>query len=137
MWNERRREALYVKPNFFGYNSINCLLIRFRFQDVEDDSTVELESTEETTREQNNNSMFQQNLENHQENVMVNSRWRLCFLFLWNDYITWFKTLISYKVLNISAFYHTYLIELKLFVFKTYKRNKGTLNLRFLKTAIN
>ncbi|RZC27659.1 class A basic helix-loop-helix protein 15 [Asbolus verrucosus] len=43
----------------------------YTFQDVEDDSTVELESTEENTREQNNNSMFQQNLENHQENAMI------------------------------------------------------------------
>lgn len=41
---------------------------------MEEDSTVELETTEESTREQNNNSMFQQNLENHQENVMVNTR---------------------------------------------------------------
>jgi class B basic helix-loop-helix protein 8 len=46
----------------------------YTFQDVEDDSTVELETTEDNTREQNNNSMFQQNLENHQENAMVNSR---------------------------------------------------------------
>ncbi|XP_044272673.1 protein dimmed [Tribolium madens] len=46
----------------------------YTFQDVEDDSTVELETTEEPNREQNNNSMFQQNLENHQENAMVNSR---------------------------------------------------------------
>ncbi|XP_063904213.1 neurogenic differentiation factor 6-B isoform X1 [Zophobas morio] len=46
----------------------------YTFQDVEEDSTVELETTEESTREQNNNSMFQQNLENHQENALVNSR---------------------------------------------------------------
>ncbi|KAI4456567.1 basic helix-loop-helix protein neurogenin-related [Holotrichia oblita] len=42
-----------------------------RFQDVDEDSAVDLETTtDDTSREQNNNSMFQQNLESSQENVM-------------------------------------------------------------------
>lgn len=46
----------------------------YTFDDiVEDDSTGELETTEESSREQNNNSMFQENLELPQENTM-NSR---------------------------------------------------------------
>ncbi|KAJ8939838.1 hypothetical protein NQ314_010967 [Rhamnusium bicolor] len=46
-------------------------------QDVESDSNAEIDTntTEETsTREQNNNNMYQQNLESHPENTMVNSR---------------------------------------------------------------
>ncbi|XP_018580361.1 class A basic helix-loop-helix protein 15 [Anoplophora glabripennis] len=46
-------------------------------QDVESDSNAEIDThtTEDTTtREQNNNSMYQQNLESHPENMMVNSR---------------------------------------------------------------
>ncbi|EFA08567.2 class A basic helix-loop-helix protein 15 [Tribolium castaneum] len=46
----------------------------YTFQDVEDEE-VELETTEEPNREQNNNSMFQQNLENHQENAMAYVGW--------------------------------------------------------------
>lgn len=45
-----------------------------RFQDVESDSNVELENSEENhtsnNREQNNNNVYQQNLEYHQENGM-------------------------------------------------------------------
>lgn len=47
----------------------------YTFQDIESDTNIELESTgDEINREQNNNSMFQQNLENHQENSLVNTR---------------------------------------------------------------
>lgn len=49
----------------------------FRFQDVEEESNVDLDTTtnEETNREQNNNSMFQQNLEIPQDNnSMINAR---------------------------------------------------------------
>ncbi|KRT80643.1 HLH domain containing protein [Oryctes borbonicus] len=46
----------------------------YTFQDVDDDSAVDLETTtDDNSREQNNNSMFQQNLESSQENLM-NSR---------------------------------------------------------------
>lgn len=47
----------------------------YTFQDIESDTNIELESTgDEINREPNNNSMFQQNLENHQENSLVNTR---------------------------------------------------------------
>ncbi|XP_045476747.1 class A basic helix-loop-helix protein 15-like isoform X2 [Harmonia axyridis] len=47
----------------------------YTFQDVESDTNIELEpTTEDISREQNNNSMFQQNLENQQENESMNSR---------------------------------------------------------------
>lgn len=47
----------------------------FRFQDAEEESNVDLETTnEETNREQNNNSMFQQNLEIPQDNSIINTR---------------------------------------------------------------
>ncbi|CAH0564749.1 unnamed protein product [Brassicogethes aeneus] len=51
----------------------------YTFQDVESNSDVELETEEQqtnptTAREQNNNNMYQQNLESHPENTMVNSR---------------------------------------------------------------
>lgn len=55
------------------------LLHFFRFVQDESDSNVDLESqnpleNETSSREQNNNSMFQQNLELHPENALVNSR---------------------------------------------------------------
>lgn len=51
---------------YFTYFSLHS-----RFQDVDEDSAVDLETTtDDTSREQNNNSMFQQNLESSQENVM-------------------------------------------------------------------
>lgn len=51
----------------------------FRFVQDESDSNVDLEpqntlDNETSSREQNNNSMFQQNLELHTENTLVNSR---------------------------------------------------------------
>jgi hypothetical protein len=72
MRDARRRKTLHVSTRSIPVTP--PLTPDSRFQDVEDDSTVELETTEDNTREQNNNSMFQQNLENHQENAMVNSR---------------------------------------------------------------
>lgn len=75
MRDERGRETLHVSieprpPLLF------CLLNTFlRFQDVEEESNVDLEPTsDETNREQNNNSMFQQNLEIPQDNAMINAR---------------------------------------------------------------
>lgn len=74
------------KINFFFFSEMEYLsnkwesnvftdIVCFRFQDVESDTNLELEPTpDEMNREQNNNSMFQQNLENHQNNEMINSR---------------------------------------------------------------
>lgn len=59
-----------IRANF-KYTTFFC-----RFQDVEEESNVDLETHTDnpTDREQNNNSMFQQNLEIPHDNSMVNSR---------------------------------------------------------------
>lgn len=58
-------------------NLIDCLVFfYFRFQDAseERDSVDTVTTIQEINREQNNNSMFQENLEIPQENSLINSR---------------------------------------------------------------
>lgn len=70
---EERKSTIRKLELFVGLPRVMCCCCRF--QDVEEESNVDLETTnEETNREQNNNSMFQQNLEIPQDNSMINAR---------------------------------------------------------------